>query len=117
MFDFRVSSRPLAIVARKSGPASVGYRRYPSLSPSPLNDSPSPAQVAAVLDSKDISYVVLERSEPGSSWAGHYKRLHLHTHKDVSRLPFVPMPDHYPAFVRDDRTSCFPCSLPAQWAF
>lgn len=43
--------------------------------------------------------VVLEAADSvGSSWRGHYKRLHLHTPKVVSGLPGLPMPASYPRF-------------------
>ena len=35
----------------------------------------------------------------GSSWRGHYHRLHLHTVKALSALPNLPFPDNYPRYV------------------
>jgi indole-3-pyruvate monooxygenase len=44
---------------------------------------------AACLQREDIEYLLLEKSsEIASSWRNHYDRLHLHTSKKCSALPF-----------------------------
>jgi hypothetical protein len=50
------------------------------------------------LQQRGLPYQVLERQEPGYSWANHYDRLRLHTLKQVSHLPGRPMPAAYPDF-------------------
>ena len=46
---------------------------------------------AAQLQRRNINYLILEReSEVAGAWRRHYDRLHLHTNKSSSALPFVP---------------------------
>lgn len=45
-------------------------------------------------------FVLLEQSQTvANAWRNHYDRLHLHTVKGTSHLPFKPFPDHYPTYV------------------
>lgn len=45
------------------------------------------------------AFVMLERSEAvGASWRGHYARLHLHTVKQHSALPYRAFPTHAPTY-------------------
>lgn len=47
-----------------------------------------------------LPYLLLEKAATiGSSWRNHYERLHLHTTKDLSYLPHLPFPAHYPQYV------------------
>ncbi|HMQ47604.1 MAG TPA: NAD(P)/FAD-dependent oxidoreductase [Saprospiraceae bacterium] len=47
-----------------------------------------------------IDFIVLEQSnEVAHSWHHHYDRLHLHTVKQFSHLPYLPFPDDYPQYV------------------
>ncbi len=50
------------------------------------------------LQRRGIAYRVLEQHRPGTTWGAHYDSLHLHTLRDVSALPGLPMPAHYPRF-------------------
>jgi indole-3-pyruvate monooxygenase len=60
--------------------------------------------VGATLDAKGISYVILEGSgHVGQSWRKRYDRLHLHTCRDYSSLPFVPFPSSMPLFPSRDQ--------------
>ncbi len=44
-------------------------------------------------------FILLERSDMvGQSWRNHYDRLHLHTHKGASTLPYVPYPKDTPKY-------------------
>ena len=55
--------------------------------------------VGAELSMKGISYVVLEREEEvGGAWLSRYDRLHLHTCKFISSLPYLPFPACFPAY-------------------
>ncbi len=60
--------------------------------------------VAATLKGRGIESNVLERAETiGSSWAGRYDSLHLHTIRWLSGLPGTPIPRNYGSWVaRDD---------------
>lgn len=47
-----------------------------------------------------LPFELLEQSEQvGHAWHHHYDRLHLHTVKELSHLPFLPFPEHYPRYV------------------
>ncbi|MEP7241244.1 MAG: NAD(P)/FAD-dependent oxidoreductase [Devosia sp.] len=55
--------------------------------------------VARCLEELGQAAVVLEAAdEPGAQWRGAYERLHLHTPRDRSGLPFGPMPATYPRY-------------------
>lgn len=59
---------------------------------------------AACLKHENIPFVLLEQSEkiaPG--WRQHYDRLHLHTFKQISGLPYFPMPRTYPKYPSRDQ--------------
>lgn len=54
---------------------------------------------AACLKRLGHEHVLLERSTSvGASWRGHYDRLHLHTNKGASHLPFVPFGRSVPRY-------------------
>ncbi len=47
-----------------------------------------------------VPFVILERGDSvASSWRGHYTRLHLHTAKRHSSLPYMPFPKDTPQYV------------------
>ena len=51
-----------------------------------------------------ISNIILEQGENvGTVWRKHYDRLHLHTDKRNSGLPFMPMPANYPRYPSRDQ--------------
>jgi cation diffusion facilitator CzcD-associated flavoprotein CzcO len=55
--------------------------------------------VAACLRQAGISALILERDHRvGAVWHRHYERLHLHTDKRSSALPFAPFPRAYPRY-------------------
>lgn len=61
---------------------------------------PAGLAVAARLRREEVPFKILEGSdEVGHSWRNHYDRLHLHTVKQYSHLPFEPFPDSYPTYV------------------
>jgi cation diffusion facilitator CzcD-associated flavoprotein CzcO len=60
---------------------------------------PAGLATSACLREQGVPHVLLERdSQVGSAWARHYRRLHLHTARDHSALPFRPFPRDYPTF-------------------
>ena len=82
--------------------------------PSPSSISQVPARTAAVvigagpaglatsacLGQLGIQACVLEHSDSvGASWRSHYRRLHLHTVKELSALPGLPFPAQAPRYV------------------
>jgi indole-3-pyruvate monooxygenase len=61
---------------------------------------PAGLAAAACLRRAGIGFLLLEKGQQiGSSWRGHYSRLHLHTVKHHSALPFLPFPEDYPRYV------------------
>jgi cation diffusion facilitator CzcD-associated flavoprotein CzcO len=61
---------------------------------------PAGLAAAACLRRAGIDFLLLEKGQQiGSSWRRHYSRLHLHTVKRHSALPFLPFPEDYPRYV------------------
>lgn len=69
-----------------------------------LGAGPGGLAAAAELTRVGVETVVLDKADRvGSSWAGHYDRLHLHTSRGLSGLPGYPIPRRYGRWVaRDD---------------
>ena len=69
-----------------------------------IGGGPAGLATAAALKHRGLHAVVLERSDSvGSSWRGHYDRLHLHTPRELSGLPGLPIPKEMGRWVsRDD---------------
>jgi cation diffusion facilitator CzcD-associated flavoprotein CzcO len=60
---------------------------------------PAGIAVAACLSRAGLPFILLERgNQIATSWYGHYERLHLHTPKAFSGLPYFPIPRHYPRY-------------------
>ena len=61
---------------------------------------PAGLAIGGRLRNRKLPFEIVEQSESiASSWKNHYDRLHLHTVKKYSALPFVPFPDSYPQYV------------------
>jgi cation diffusion facilitator CzcD-associated flavoprotein CzcO len=68
-----------------------------------IGAGPAGLAVGACLAKAGLDFVILEKAnEVGSSWRRHYARLHLHTVKQYSALPFLPFPESYPRYVPRD---------------
>jgi cation diffusion facilitator CzcD-associated flavoprotein CzcO len=51
------------------------------------------------LRQRKVEFIILEKqSQVGSSWHRHYERLHLHTIKSLSSLPFRNYDRDYPRY-------------------
>jgi len=61
--------------------------------------------VAHELQLHGVGSTLLEGDTVGHVWGRHYDRLHLHTLKQVSGLPGMEMPDHYPAFPSGEQVT------------
>lgn len=60
---------------------------------------PAGLAVGAVLRRANVPFVMLERGQHvGEAWHRHYERLHLHTPKRHSALPYRPYPRAYPCY-------------------
>ncbi len=65
-----------------------------------IGAGPSGLAMAARFKKAGLSYVLLEQADRvGSKWHQHYDRLHLHTVKELSCLPYLDFPDHYPQYI------------------
>jgi cation diffusion facilitator CzcD-associated flavoprotein CzcO len=75
-------------------------RRTESIDVVVIGAGPAGLAVGAALRKAGTDFVILERKPTiGSSWRGHYERLHLHTIKQMSSLPYRPFPATYPRYV------------------
>lgn len=61
---------------------------------------PAGLAVGACLRKAGLDFTILERdNQVAPAWRRHYERLHLHTVKQLSALPFQPFPKDYPRYV------------------
>jgi thioredoxin reductase len=64
-----------------------------------IGAGPAGLAVAACLRQAEIPFIIIEQADKvGASWHRHYDRLHLHTDKAHSALPYLPFPKHYPRY-------------------
>ena len=60
---------------------------------------PAGLAVGACLQRAGLPCLILEQADKvGEAWHRHYDRLHLHTDKGHSELPFAPFPKEYPRY-------------------
>ena len=60
--------------------------------------------VGASLKQAGVPNIILEQSDNvGATWRRHYDRLHVHTDRKNSELPFVPFPKNYPRYPSRDQ--------------
>lgn len=65
-----------------------------------IGAGPAGLAMAGQLAHRKLPFTVLEASEYiGFAWRNHYDRLHLHTVKQYSALPYLPYPANYPTYV------------------
>lgn len=65
-----------------------------------IGGGPAGLAVAACLQQAGLRPCVLEKGPAvGTSWRGHYRRLHLHTVKELSALPGLAFPVEAPRYV------------------
>ena len=61
---------------------------------------PAGLAVAGRLRQAGLEFEVIEKADRvGDAWHRHYDRLHLHTVKQLSHLPGLDFPEHYPRYV------------------
>jgi indole-3-pyruvate monooxygenase len=64
-----------------------------------IGAGPAGLAVGACLRQTEIPFLILEQSDRvAPAWHRHYDRLHLHTDKGHSSLPFLPLPKEYPRY-------------------
>lgn len=60
---------------------------------------PAGLAVGACLRRQQVPFLMLEQADNvAATWRRHYDRLHLHTPKALSALPFFPFPSSYPRY-------------------
>jgi cation diffusion facilitator CzcD-associated flavoprotein CzcO len=79
----------------------AGAREAPLRTPTLIiGAGPGGLAVAGRLRQAGLDFEIMERRDRvASAWHGHYERLRLHTVKELSHLPGVPFPAHYPRYV------------------
>ncbi len=61
---------------------------------------PAGLAVGACLRRSGLDFVMFEKApQVAPSWRRHYERLHLHTIKQLSSLPYLSFPAAYPRYV------------------
>ena len=64
-----------------------------------IGAGPAGLAVGACLQRAGVPFLILEQADGvGATWHGHYDRLHLHTPKSLSALPYLPFPKSYPRY-------------------
>ena len=65
-----------------------------------IGAGPAGLAVGACLREAGVDFIILEKGEQvGTAWRRHYQRLHLHTIKRFSSLPFRPFDRSYPRYI------------------
>lgn len=82
------------------GTQAPGALRHAPFTPTLIiGAGPAGLAVAACLRRLRLPFEILEQTgDVGHSWMRHYERLHLHTDKAHSELPYLPFPDDYPRY-------------------
>ena len=69
-----------------------------------IGAGPAGLAVGACLSRANIPFTILDRGpNVAATWRTHYDRLHLHTNKGSSALPFIPFPRSYPRYPSRDQ--------------
>ncbi len=69
-----------------------------------IGAGPAGLAVGACLKQAGVQSILLEQSDKvGSVWRRHYDRLHLHTDKRNSKLPYAAFPKEYPRYPSRDQ--------------
>ena len=85
---------------------SAAIPRQAASTPSAIIVGAGPAglAVASCLAHANVPFTVLEQKQGvAASWHDHYDRLHLHTNKGTSALPYMPFPRGYPRYPSRDQ--------------
>ena len=73
-----------------------------------IGAGPAGLAVGACLSRAPIPFIILERHQNvAASWRRHYDRLHLHTNKGSSALPFLRFPRGYPRYPSRDQVIAY----------
>ena len=89
-------------------PAATPSHAPPEPSTIIVGAGPAGLAVAACLARSGVPFTILERGHAvGDTWRAHYERLHLHTNKGSSALPFMPFPRGYPRYPSRDQVVAY----------
>ncbi|MCA9612788.1 MAG: NAD(P)/FAD-dependent oxidoreductase [Myxococcales bacterium] len=73
-----------------------------------LGAGPAGLAVGGCLRSAGVPFELLERaSTVGHRWRNHYERLHLHTYRDLTKLPDHPWPLHVASYPSRDQVVAY----------
>jgi indole-3-pyruvate monooxygenase len=73
-----------------------------------IGAGPAGLAVSACLERAGVPHVLLEReASVAPAWRRHYDRLHLHTSRAFSSLPYHPMPRSYPRYPSRDQVVAY----------
>ena len=78
---------------------------------------PAGLATAYYLQQRGLPFRILEREAAGATWRHHYDHLHLHSLKEVSALPGLPMPADYPPFPSGEQVAKYLADYAAHFAF
>ena len=73
------------------------------------------AMAGSLRHAKRDFYIIEQSNHIASKWHAHYDRLHLHTIKEYSHLPYMPFPDEYPTYIHKSDLIAYYESYAAQW--
>jgi indole-3-pyruvate monooxygenase len=69
-----------------------------------IGAGPAGLAAAACLKRRRVPFEILEASDKvAATWRRHYDRLHLHTARSTSALPYLHFPDDFPRYVSRDQ--------------
>ena len=78
---------------------------------------PAGLATAYHLQQKGLPFKILEKDAAGATWRHHYDHLHLHSLKEVSALPGLPMPEEYPPFPSGEQVAQYLANYTAHFNF
>ena len=78
---------------------------------------PAGLATAYYLQRRGLPFRILEREAAGATWRHHYDHLHLHSLKEVSALPGLPMPEDYPPFPSGEEVAQYLADYAAHFDF
>ena len=78
---------------------------------------PAGLATAYYLQQRGLPFRILEQEAAGATWRHHYDHLHLHSLKEVSALPGLPMPEDYPPFPSGEEVAEYLAAYAAHFDF
>ncbi len=82
-----------------------------------IGAGPAGLATAYYLQQRGLPFRILEKEAAGATWRHHYDHLHLHSLKEVSALPGLPMPEDYPPFPSGEQVAKYLADYAAHFDF